>query len=74
MGGRNWNQLYVVIPVVISGSISSQVLPLEAYPSIWTVVNTDTVSTYTDLNGYFKLIALPEGSYDVHITPQVTIA
>jgi hypothetical protein len=62
-----------VIPVVISGSISGQVLPLDADPTIWTVSGTDTVSTYTDPNGFFKLMALPEGDYDVHITPADTL-
>ena len=56
------------MPVVISGSISGQVLPVETDPTIWTVSGTDTISTFTDLNGFFKLMALPEGNYDVNIT------
>jgi hypothetical protein len=63
-----------VMPVVISGSISGQVLPLDAAPTIWTVSGSDTISTFTDLNGFFKLMALPEGNYDVHITPADTLA
>ncbi|RKY99262.1 MAG: hypothetical protein DRQ13_02605 [Ignavibacteriae bacterium] len=62
-----------VVPVVISGSISGQVLPLGADPTIWTLVGTDTASTFTDLNGLFKLMALPEGTYDVHIIPADTL-
>jgi hypothetical protein len=62
-----------VAPVVISGSISGQVLPLDADPTIWTLVGTDTASTFTDLNGLFKLMALPEGTYDVNIIPADTI-
>ncbi len=62
-----------VMPVVISGSISGQVLPVETDPTIWTVSGTDTISTFTDLNGFFKLMALPEGNYDVNITPADTL-
>ena len=45
-----------VMPMVISGSISGQVLPLDAQPTVWTVYGTDTITTYTDLQGFFKLI------------------
>ena len=62
-----------VVPVVISGAISGQVLPLDADPTIWTLVGADTASTFTDLTGLFKLMALPEGNYDVHITPADTL-
>jgi len=62
-----------VIPMVISGSISGQVLPLDAQPTIWTVYGTDTITTYTDLQGFFKLIALYQGSYDVNIIPADTM-
>lgn len=58
-----------VIPVVISGSISGQVSPPDALPVIWTVKGTDTITTYADLLGFFKLMALYEGSYNVNITP-----
>lgn len=63
-----------VVPVIISGSISGQVLPLDADPIIWTIVGLDTAATFTDLNGLFKLMALPQGSYDVHIAPADTLA
>jgi len=62
-----------VMPMVISGSISGQVLPLDAQPTIWTVYGTDTITTYTDLQGFFKLIALYQGSYDVNIIPADTM-
>jgi len=62
-----------VMPVVISGSISGQVLPLDAQPTIWTVYGTDTITTYTDLQGFFKLMALPQGTYDVNIIPADTL-
>ncbi len=62
-----------VVPVVISGAISGQVLPLDADPTIWTLVGADTASTFTDIAGLFKLMALPEGNYNVHITPADTL-
>jgi len=62
-----------VMPVVISGSIFGQVLPLDADPTVWTVSGTDTISTFTDLTGFFKLMALPEGIYDINITPADTL-
>ena len=62
-----------VTPVVISGSISGQVLPLDAQPTIWTVYGTDTISTYTDLQGHFKLMGLLQGLYDVNIIPLDTM-
>jgi len=62
-----------VMPMVISGSISGQVLPLEALPTIWTVYGTDTITTYTNLQGFFKLMALPAGFYNVNIVPADTL-
>lgn len=62
-----------VMPIVISGSISGQVLPLDAQPTIWIFYGTDTVTTYTDLQGFFKLMALPAGLYDVNIIPADTL-
>ena len=58
-----------VMPMVISGSIAGQVLPLDSQPTISTVYGTDTITTFTDLQGFFKLIALPQGIYDVNIIP-----
>lgn len=62
-----------VVPFAISGSISGQVLPLDSDPTIRALSGSDTVSTFTDANGLFKLMALLEGIYDVHIVPADTI-
>lgn len=62
-----------VIPAIISGSISGRVPSLDADPTIWTMAGSDTVSTFTDVNGLFKLMALPEGNYDVNIIPADTV-
>lgn len=58
-----------VVPFVISGSISGQVLPLEANPAaVYAIVGSDIVTTtYTNDEGYFKLLGLLEGVYDVKI-------
>ena len=62
-----------VMPMIVSGSIAGQVLPLDAQPTIWTVYGTDTITTYTDLQGFFKLMALYQGIYDVNIIPADTL-
>jgi hypothetical protein len=54
---------------VISGTISGKVEPLDADAVISTFVGEDEVATYTDDEGYFKLMCLPEGTYDVTVTP-----
>jgi len=58
-----------VEPVVTSGSISGQVLPGEADAEISTLVGTDTVSTVPNSEGFFSLMTLPAGTYNVNIIP-----
>jgi hypothetical protein len=59
-----------VIANVVSGTISGTVTPLDASASVWVVTeNMDTITTYPDTTGYFKLMAVPEGMYDVYVTP-----
>ena len=55
--------------VVTSGTISGQILPLDADASVWTMVGDDTLTTYADVNGLFKLMCLPAGNYSVNIEP-----
>lgn len=62
-----------VTPQIISGTISGQVLPLDAEATIFTTVGTDTVSTYPDVDGFFKLMALPQGTYNVTIFPDTSV-
>lgn len=62
-----------VMPMVISGSIAGKVLPVDSQPTIWTVYGTDSITTYTDLQGFFKLMAVPQGLYDVNIIPADTL-
>ena len=58
-----------VVPVVISGSISGKILPTEALPVVKAIAGTDTVFTYTNDEGNFKLVGLLEGLYNVEINP-----
>ena len=67
---------YMLKPVIrvvanaVSGSISGTILPLDARASVWTAVGSDTAQTVTDVtSGYFKLVALPEGTYALTIMP-----
>ncbi len=69
-GEYKLNPVIRVMPVVISGTISGQVLPEDADATVWTLVGgTDTVSTYPNSGGYFSLMALPADTFDVHIEP-----
>ena len=58
-----------VMPVVTSGRISGQVIPTDADATVWTLAGADTVTTFPDSEGFFSLMALPEGTYDVHVDP-----
>lgn len=58
-----------VMPMVTSGTISGQVLPLDAQTAVFTTIGDDTVTTYPDIDGFFKLMALPQGLYNVEIAP-----
>lgn len=58
-----------VVSNVVSGTISGRVLPAEANALVQTMAGLDTVSTMPDTSGYFKLMALPEGTYAVKIIP-----
>ena len=63
------NPVIRVMPAVTSGSISGQVLPLDADAKVWTLAGPDTISTDPNSGGFFSLMALPAGTYDVHIDP-----
>jgi hypothetical protein len=68
---------YVLSPVIrliatqTSGTVSGTVLPVEAKAIVSTMAGADTVSAYADTtSGYFRLMALPAGVYDIHIVPR----
>ena len=58
-----------VMPLITSGTISGQVLPSDAQATVFTIIGPDTVATYPDLDGFFKLMAIPQGMYNVEINP-----
>jgi hypothetical protein len=55
--------------VVTSGSVSGTVDPASAKAYVFTTIGQDTVSARADtLTGFFRLMAIPEGTYDIHFT------
>lgn len=48
--------------------VHGAVLPLAAEPVVWTTAGEDTVQTFADTDtGEFTLVAMPPGTYDVHV-------
>ena len=67
--GYRMSPVIRVQAVVTSGSISGIVDPPSAKAHVSTLVAGESVSTDADtLTGFFRLMALPEGTYDVQIT------
>lgn len=67
---------YILSPVIrivanqISGTISGAISPASAKGIVSTLAGADTVSAVADTSsGAFKLMALPAGTYAVHIAP-----
>ena len=54
---------------VSTGTISGSISPIDVQTQISVTVGDETVSTYADENGNFLLVGLPQGTYDVTITP-----
>lgn len=76
-GNENAGQNYLLRPVVkatnqaITGNISGTVLPADAKPVVYAIVNGDTLSsTFADTtDGSFTLIGLEEDTYTVSVDP-----
>jgi hypothetical protein len=76
--GQNDQKPYILEPVIkatekaITGNIEGTVNPAEAEPVVYAISNSDTLaSTIADTSdGYFKLIGLEEGTYDVSVNPR----
>ncbi|WP_137401890.1 DUF4382 domain-containing protein [Echinicola rosea] len=65
---------YILKPVLRvvaeqSASIEGKVLPVEAHPVIYGIINEDTVSTFADESGSFALRGLAEGDYTIIFDP-----
>lgn len=70
MGQYKMNPVIRIMPLSISGKISGKILPESVNANIWTINGNDTVSTYAASTGDFKLIALPNAVYDLHVLSQ----
>lgn len=66
-GDYNLKPVIRVITESISGAIEGTVDPDSAGYYSFVIDGTDTIGTSIDTSGYFKLIAVPEGAYDLHI-------
>ncbi|GAB3653266.1 hypothetical protein GCM10028791_23320 [Echinicola sediminis] len=65
---------YILKPVLRvvaeeSASLEGQVLPVDADPIVYGIINEDTVSTFTDESGAFALRGLISGEYTLIIDP-----
>lgn len=76
--GQNSQRPYILKPVIkakekaITGNIEGTANPAEAEPTVYAIAGSDTLaSTIADTSdGYFKLIGLEEGTYDVSVNPR----
>ncbi len=76
--GQNDQRPYILKPVIkatekaITGNIEGTANPADAKPVVYAIANSDTLaSTVADTSdGYFKLIGLEEGTYDVSVNPR----
>ncbi len=71
------NDTYKLKPVIralseaTSGAIEGHVVPVESMPAVFALDGTDTVaSAYTDSFGFFRLRAVPPGTYTVTFDPK----
>lgn len=60
-----------VVANVVSGTVSGNVMPLDASASVWLETeDMEMISAYPDTTGHFQLMAIPEGVYNVTVTPE----
>jgi len=75
---KTGNGEYLLKPVIratnkaITGNISGTISPADAEPAVYAISGMDTLSSvYADtVDGYFQLVGLTEGMYDVFIEPR----
>lgn len=76
--GQSPNLEYILRPVIrasneaLTGNIEGTVEPIEARAAVYAIADEDTLSsTYADEeSGYFMLVGLEEGTYDVSVDPR----
>lgn len=72
---KTGNGNYILKPVLRTvdlqeqGSISGTVLPLEAEPFVYAIIDQDTLGTQPNDDGDFKLVGLRDGTYNVWFNP-----
>ncbi len=72
---KTGNGNYILKPVLRTvdlqeqGSISGTVLPLEAEPFVYAIIDQDTVGTQPNDEGDFQLVGLRDGTYSVWFNP-----
>ncbi|MDI6765433.1 MAG: carboxypeptidase-like regulatory domain-containing protein [Bacteroidota bacterium] len=62
-----------IITTGITGLIAGVVSPPISHSEVWGFSTDDTISTFTDTSGQFKLIYLPPSIYSVKIVPSNTL-
>ena len=55
-----------------TGAIGGNVTPIDVQMEISATNGVDTISAFTDEDGYFVLVGLSQGSYTVTVTPDPT--
>lgn len=65
-GGFLLKPVIRVITEAVSGGIEGRVVPDSAAYYTYVVANGDTIGTAVDSTGYFKIIAVPAGSYTLN--------
>ncbi len=76
--GNPNNPSYILKPVIravataTTGIISGTVSPASTMPALWAMSSMDTVTSYADTTGGFKLAYLNPATYSVFIAPKDT--
>ncbi len=72
---KKGNASYSLKPVIraytenISGAIKGIVDPKESLPTVFAIINTDTLTTKANTDGYFFFGGVPAGTYSVKFEP-----
>jgi hypothetical protein len=75
---ENGNGDYSLKPTIkvsteaVSGAISGMISPIDYQVEVKATTATDTISAYANTDGKFKLYGVPEGTYKVTFTPEIS--
>lgn len=56
----------------LSGIITGSVTPIGVQTEVTATNGTDVISSFVDENGNFMLVGLPEGTYTITVTPDIS--